>query len=314
MTADEILQALSEAQHGVFTTAHAIGRGVSLRQLKRRRESGRLVWLSPIVLHWRGAPLTDAARILAAVFDAGPDAAASHWTAAQLWGLPVTPSPGVHVVAPGRAARAGGHLAILHEPRGPLIDHCSEIDGIAVTTPARVLLDIANLRGVHRDRLERLTDATLARGLTTLPRLQRTLDDVAVRGRRGVVVMRELVRARVKGLKPTESGLEFRFHQLAKFAALSGFERQVDVGDDHDWIGRVDFLHRRFQLIVECDTALHHGSLFDQRRDEERRARYEATGWRVEVFTDIDLFYRRDEVIDRLRRLRQRPVSGQLAG
>ena len=50
------------------------------------------------------------------------------------------------------------------------------------------------------------------------------------------------------GLRPTESGLEFRFHELAQRACIHGFERQVDLGDGDDWIGRADFGHRGLRL------------------------------------------------------------------
>ena len=119
--------------------------------------------------------------------------------------------------------------------------------------------------------------------------------------------MRELIAERAAGLRPTESGLEFRFHELAERACVHGFEGQVDLGDGDD------FVHHGLRLIVECDTALHHGSLSDQRRDSERRDRYRAEGWHVEVVTDVDVFHCSDEVVNRLQLLLRQARSTQLA-
>lgn len=217
------------------------------------------------------------------------------------------------MVAPRPSIRRSDHLGIVHEPRSPIAPHKTELDGIPLTTPARTLFDLTTLPRVPANRLERLVDAALSSDLTTVSRFERTLEQLATRGRRGIVVMRELIAERAAGLRPTESGLEFRFHELAQRACVHGFERQVDLGDGDDWIGRADFVHHGLRLIVECDTALHHGSLSDQRRDSERRDRYRAEGWHVEVVTDVEVSHRSDDVVNCLQLLLRQARSTQLA-
>lgn len=127
------------------------------------------------------------------------------------------------------------------------------------------------------------------------------LRDLARRGRPGIRLMREIIDERRDNWRPADSGLEFRFAELAQRAGATDLVRQVDVGDEHGWIGRVDFVDRRRRIVVETDTALHHGSLTDRRYDENRRARLRLAGWQVIVVTDFDVFHRPEMVVAMLR-------------
>ena len=70
------------------------------------------------------------------------------------------------------------------------------------------------------------------------------------------------------------------------------FERQVDVGDEDGWIGRVDFADRRLKVVVEIQSDRFHSSLSDRRRDAERLARLRAAGWLVVEITEEEIFHR----------------------
>ena len=71
---------------------------------------------------------------MAAVLACGPDAALSHGSAAA----PRWPSP-THVTAPGERDRPG-----IHTHRSPNTDTTTHY-GIRVTTPARTLVDLADV-------------------------------------------------------------------------------------------------------------------------------------------------------------------------
>jgi very-short-patch-repair endonuclease len=160
-------------------------------------------------------------------------------------------------------------------------------------------------------RLERLLDTAVSRNLVSAGSLHRLLAELARRGRPGISLMRELLAARGPDHRPAESGVESRFQELARRAGMRGFERQHDLGDDDGWIGRVDFVDRERSIIVETDTALYHGSLTDRRRDEMRRRRLTDAGWRVLVFTGVDVFDRPDEVVGRLRQAYRSVLAGR---
>ena len=70
---------------------------------------------------------------------------------------------------------------------------------------------------------------------------------------------------------PVESELEARFVDLIRSAGLPEPIRQMNVGDESDWIGRVDFAYPAVNLLVELDGRRHHSAKLDLEAD--RRAR-----------------------------------------
>jgi hypothetical protein len=168
--------------------------------------------------------------------------------------------------------------------------HTEIVDGIPCTTVARTLFDLCG--DVHAQRAERALDTALARKLVTRAQLWRVLIDLAEHGRKGTVLFRTLLEERTPDYVAPESELESRFIELSKRAGLCEPERQVDLGDEDGWIGRVDFLFRGTRLIVEVDGAEFHDGLVDRRRDEARDGRLTAAGWTV-------LRFRWDDVVNR---------------
>lgn len=315
MRADDIIRDLSERQHGVIHRRQLREAGIARATILRHIAGGDLELVSSQVVRRRGTPFTDASRDLAAVLDAGPGAALSHWSAARVWGLPVGKiAERAHVTGPRARTRRHDPLGEIHEPRSLLVGHLTQLNAIPITTPARTLFDIANLRRVHPELLERLLDAALRSRLTTLGRLERVLGELPTRGRRGRAEMRRLIRERRGGLTPVESSLEFRFNALAREAGFAALARQVDVGDGQDWRGRVDFLDRSLRLVIEIDGEFSHSSLGDQRRDAERQQSLQAGGWTVVRFSEVDVWHRGSHVVAELRELRRLLRRDQLAG
>lgn len=179
-------------------------------------------------------------------------------------------------------------LAVVHEPVRFAPHHVVVLHGIKVTTPARTIFDLANLRNQHPKRTERALDTAWSRRLVSFTSLARMLGDLEGRGRRGIVLMRTLLEERGAGCVPADSNLERRFEELARAEGFAGLARQVELGDDLDRIGRVDFVE------------------LDRRRDEKRYELLRSQGWVVESFTEDDLFFRAAEVRQRLARHRLR--------
>ena len=108
---------------------------------------------------------------MAAVLACGPDAALSHGSAAALWRIvPRWPSP-PHVTAPSERRRPG-----IHVHRSRHADATTHY-GIRVTTPARTLVDLADVltpkqltRALNEAQVQRLvTPAELTTLLTRYP-------------------------------------------------------------------------------------------------------------------------------------------------
>lgn len=180
------------------------------------------------------------------------------------------------------------------------------LDGIPITTPSRTLFDLAGCPGVNPKQISRTLDTAWSRGLVSHASLARMLDDLAARGRPGITLMRALLDERPADHRPPGSSTEARFQEVACSVGLRAFERQVDLGGDDGWIGRVDFVDRSRRIVVEVIDALFHGSLTDQRHDLTRWRRLEDAGWTVEVVDGFDIFHRTDELRDRLAALARR--------
>lgn len=237
---------------------------------------------------------------MAAVLDSGPNAAISHESAAARWALPGFTIAPLHVIAARTRASVDDALATTHRPRSLAPAHLTEIDGIAITTPTRTIFDLASSPGTSPTRLERALDTALARRLVSVASLHRVLDQLAGRGRSGITLMRALVDERPLRQPTVESNLEARFAQIAGAASFRHLERQIDVGDEDGWIGRVDFVDRRRRIVFEIGDALFHGSLTDRRRDEARWDRLRGVGWRVEAVEGFEIFHRRAQLTARL--------------
>lgn len=104
---------------GIATRRALLSAGVHRRWLERRVAGGELIELLPGVLAGPDIAQTLHLRIHAALLFAGPDAAASHRTAAYLWGLGPAPTirDPIHVAIPhGRGQRdPGTPLVVVHQ-------------------------------------------------------------------------------------------------------------------------------------------------------------------------------------------------------
>lgn len=295
MRDDTSLLSLAAQQHGLAHQIQLRQLGFNESAIRHRVEHGRWVRRTPSILQLAGSPETVQQRLMLAALDVGLDSALSFDTAAARWGIPGFSLEPVHVTGDRQRGRRDNHLAKVHQPRLLLPEHVLVLDGIRTTSPTRTLFDLAGV--LHPGRLERALDTALASGLTTIPLLRKMLKQLARKGRPGIRIMRELLEARPLGYRPPESGLESRFQRLARQAGIWTFERQVDVGDEYDWIGRVDFIERSKRVIVEVQSARFHGSVSDQRRDAKRRALLRAAGWKVIEVREHDLWHNPEKVI-----------------
>jgi hypothetical protein len=275
---DHQIAQLASVQHGVFTCAQALSLGATRNQVARRVRTGRWSPLAVGIYAIAGSPPTWRQRVAAAVLGAGGGAAASHCTAAALWGLPGFAEDGVELSRlEGRSYRSS--LAVVRRTGLLPAHHVLECDGIRATTPARTIFDLAG--SVHPKRAERALDNALARNLVSLARVRATHRELAEHGRAGSALIRDLLEARGAGYTAPDSGLESLFLERAAERGLPEPARQVWLGHDGEIIGRVDLCYRDQRIVIEVDSERHHGTLLDRMSDEQRDEQLRGAGWHV---------------------------------
>jgi very-short-patch-repair endonuclease len=303
MDKDETVRALASRQHSLVARRQAHAAGISGDALRHRVQRGEWVEMGPRVLRSAATTITPLLSAQAGLLDVGGGAALARSSAAALWQLPGFELCPIHVVRSRNPGVRASGLAIVHTSTMFDERHVTELDGIRVTTPARTIFDLAGV--VHPKRTELLLDRAWARGLLSWRTLHRTLHQLGSRGRPGTAWLRELADARPIDFRPPESNLEARVNDLLVADGQRPLERQVDLGDDDDWIGRTDLLDREHRLVVEIQSDLHHTSPTDQRRDRSRRERLEAAGWRVLEIREFTVWHRRDELLETVRAARR---------
>jgi len=258
--------ALGERQHGVITRAQLLEIGLSDDGIGRRVKDGRL-WRVHQGVYAVGRPtLTLHGRFIAAVLSCGPGAALSHIAAGVLLSLLEERGPRIDVTVPRGGQRRRRGAVIIHRAALPNTDVTTK-HGIPVTTPARTLIDLADL--LPRPRLERALDEAAY--------LRLDVTDLQPRpGRRGSGTLAELIQRHDPGTTRTRSDLEERMLSLLHRFRLPTPEVNATV-EGYE----VDFVWRKERLIVETDGWAAHGTRTAFERDRRRDADLLAAGWRV---------------------------------
>ncbi|HXH56874.1 endonuclease domain-containing protein [Iamia sp.] len=300
---DHRLTKLAEDQLGLIAWRQAVGFGLTENARRHRLRRGDWLAWSPRVARHAGTPATDAQRALAAALDAGPAAFVSHHAAAALWGLPgFTLDPLELIVTRSRSSWARPY--VVHHPRHLPDPFATVLDGVPVVRPAVVLLQLAPL--VHPEKLKRLFDWCWNRRLLSAPSVRRELDPLMHRGRPGTAALRELLDRLPDDYVPPASNLEARFDAIVTQAGFPPMRRQVDLGDDERWCGRVDFVAADLPLVIEVDSDRYHSALSDEADDCARQARLDSAGFVVERVSEFAVWHRPREVVDAVRRARSK--------
>ena len=169
--------------------------GLTDKHLRRMRRSGELTTVRRGAYvradgNGPGEPVDHLLRVRAAVRALSVSAVVSHVSAAALLGLPLwgMSMTRVHVI---RARPTGGrreHRLHVHALSLPA-DEIATVDGLAITTPGRTLVDIGRTQPF--DAAVAVTDAALHRGIVDVAELEAAV--VRARGRPGVARARRVV-------------------------------------------------------------------------------------------------------------------------
>ncbi len=232
------------------------------------------------------------------VLDASGGAVISHHTAARMWGVPGQQLLPVHVTRIRNATRKRTGPVVVHQARRLAADQITTLDGVPVTRPERVPFDLANV-GVSVERIERIVDRLWSDRLVSGRSLRRVKNSLPRRGFRGTALMRGILDERDDDWLPPASGLEARAMHLLEHNGFGGYERQVNLGDD-EWVGRVDFVNRQQNVVVEVQSDRHHAALSSRRDDTFRLERLEAAGFIVVTVWEDELWHRPGPWLERM--------------
>lgn len=232
---------------------------------------------------------------MVAVLTSGPASALSHESAAALWGLGTSyrllPP---HVYRAHDEADSISGFGDVHRQRGICERWVTKLNNLPVVRPELCIYQLCG--AVAFGRAERALDRAWSKGLVSGRSLRACLGDLACRGRNGTVALRTLLAERPIDYVPPASGLEARFQTIAKSFGFSRFRRQVDLGSESDWVGRVDFVDDVDLVVVEVQSEAFHAALSYRRDDADRRARLEALGYTFVEIWDTSIWHRPTEV------------------
>ncbi|MGH8822864.1 MAG: type IV toxin-antitoxin system AbiEi family antitoxin domain-containing protein [Jiangellaceae bacterium] len=257
---DLCLAAVSTSQAGVVLRRQVLAAGISDDEISRRVRSGawtairrgayvdRCAWLAmdEVARH--------RARVLAVVANLGGPVVVSHASAAVLLGLPTwgLDLSMVHVTRP-QGVSTRSEAGVRHHAAQLSDNQIIEIDGIAVTHPARTVIDTA--RATDFEPSVVVADAALRAGLTSNGELLETVD-----------LMRDWPGARNAGRVVefadgrAESVGESRGRICLYVGGLPRPDLQVLItGGPGDWTARVDFLFTEQRTIGEFDGKVKYG-------------------------------------------------------
>lgn len=298
--ADEAIYRLAARQEGLFTTDQALACGLTARTIKRRLHRRQFTRLHGRVLGLPGWPVGDRRELWLATL-AVPQAAVARWSAAGILRLPV---PGVprrpEVVVPkGTTYRIRG--VVVHETRVLRAIDRTEVSGLAVTTPARTMIDLA--AEMRADRYFHTVDQTLQSGRLALEDLAAAFDSITKVGRAGAGLVGAYLVGRAAPPSVEVSELEFRFDRLLQGAGLPTPVKQFRPPWYDGLRGVVDRAWPDERILVELDGRSYHATMQAMTDDRRRDRTAQLNGWRALRYTFAEITRRSAEVVDELRGL-----------
>jgi very-short-patch-repair endonuclease len=293
---DREIAKLAERQHGIVALWQLLVLGLSRDAVRCRVDLGRLHRLYRGVYAVGHRKISWHGRVMAAVLLHGPDAVASHRTAAALWDLLPPRGNDVHVTvaAAGRAKRKG---IVLHQVRELHPKDRTTKDGIPVTALGRTLIDVFSSES--EERTERALEQAERIGLFDGKAIDGACDRSPTR--RGVKRIRVRLR---KHRAPAESDstLERRFLIFCRHYRLPTPKMNRWIEDY-----KLDAVWPERKLVVELDDYYTHRTRKSFESDRRRDARLQSLGYRVIRITRERLEMEPGVVAEELRLLLSRP-------
>jgi len=146
-------------------------------------------------------------------------------------------------------------------------------------------------------QLGRTVDRFASKGVTSFETMSEVLDELARKGKPGVVRLRRALEPRLGTRGWSESDLESRLLELLRLASLP----EPNLQFQPPWLkhvnGRVDLSYPEASLVIEGDSREWHGDELTFQADRERDNLAQLAGWRILRFTWHDITGRPEYVV-----------------
>jgi very-short-patch-repair endonuclease len=285
-------------QHGLITRAQVRVLGMSAGAISNRLNRDEWLRIYDGIYLVRPFSMTEDAALLAAILRAGEGAAASHRAAAVKLGLDGGFIPCVELYS--RRWLCSDNGLIIHRTNDLPKRDILRLGPIPVTNATRTLIDLGNV--VDAATLEMALESALHKRLTSIDKLQRRLNELAGRGRRGTRAIRRLLEQRDPNLAAAASRLEIEFHNLTRRGRLPIAVRQLEVVTPSRRRRYIDFAYPEQLLGIEVGGRGWHTGPVAERRDSVRHNELTAMGWRILYFSWTDVVHRGPYVLQTIRR------------
>lgn len=280
---------LAEAQHGLLARWQLVEGGASVAAIDHALQRGHLRHAARGVYRLPGAPVIWPQRVLAACLAGGPLAVSSHRTAGASHGLGVTPRR-IELLTPRwqRTHRERG--VCVHEAKDLRAIDVTSVDGIPTTSAVRTVLDLAST--LERRELTAVTDQVVREGLATEDQLVDRFQQTRRRGKRGYVLLGEVIEEVVG--RPV--GSASRFEDLAVELVLDlglpmpVLQHPVEIAGTTVYL---DMAWPELELLIECDSLAYHRDVHAFRWDRRRQNALVLLGWTVLRLSFDDVVRRR---------------------
>ena len=195
---------------------------------------------------------------------------------------------------------------IVHESTrfGP--EDITIVDGIPVSIPERVVLELAGLQPFP-NYVEAVIHAMRRRRLITYQSTHAVFRRLARRGVPGVKAMRTALERWNPDSRPTASEMETLLLHTMRSAGLPEPVLQYVVHDENGrFVAEVDAGLPQWQITIEYDSKQEHSDEFQIARDARRRDEILAAGYFPLTARHGDLLRGGDELVERIMRIARR--------
>jgi hypothetical protein len=274
-------QAVAAGQYGHIVRRQVVAVGVGESQLEHWIGSGLLVRVHEATYRFAAVPPSPQGDVMAAVLAAGPDAVASHRSAAVLRRLPIRAIERPEITVLGTSRHRLENVLIHRTDRLEAPDR-EVFEGIPTSSPVRLLLDLGWL--MSYDDVECIYEDALFRGYTSQEALEETVRRLGKRGRRGTANLRRYLKYRDPATKPAESVLEVKGAQLIRRYGLPDGVTQHWVKARGIWV-RIDRAYVAEMVGIEWNGYRFHRDHAALERHDEKISSLTAAGWNMLEFT-----------------------------
>ncbi|MGD2102545.1 MAG: DUF559 domain-containing protein [Acidimicrobiia bacterium] len=279
---DGLVRHVAGVRHGVVSRLELQDLSVTDREIRRKVEAGRIEAVHPGVYYVDSVPATWRTMVAAAVLAAGPRALASHRCAGVLYDLDAVYGRMIELTVPynGQPDPEG---VIVHRTRR--LNPPAVLDGIAVTTAPKTILDLAAC--LPERVLQKAARSAVSQGLTTIDILDRTVGQHGGRGVRGTRATRRVLRLVADDMSGSVAEIDLK--HIVLDAPIPSPIQQLRVRLPSGSNAYPDFAWPDRMRIVEVDGFEAHNTPEQLQHDLRRQNELMGLGWEIRRFTATEV-------------------------